>query len=96
MALPSGVTKNATLTSASVGTAVKRARTTKTSWSRSARAGVTTSSSPARVQLAARPSTVTPATLSPAKSRLKRERACVARATMVTLPSMGCAGALVA
>ncbi len=96
IALPSGVMKNATLSSAGVGTAVKRARTTNRSWRWSGRDGVITSSSPAHVQGTARPSTVTSPTLSPAKSRLKRDSACVARATIVTRPSIGCVGALVA
>ena len=46
--------------------------------------GVITSSSPERVKLAPRPSTLTTPTESPAKSRSKRESACVARASIVT------------
>jgi hypothetical protein len=48
---------------------------------------VTTSSSPSRVQLAVRSLTETDPRLSPAKSRLKRESACVERAMIVTVPS---------
>ena len=83
--------------SGTLGTAVKCVtRTRKRSRLRSARRGVMTSSSPSRRHVAGRPSTDTPPTLWPAKSRLKRESACVARATIVTVPSIGCAGALVA
>ena len=52
-----------------------------------ARFGVITSSPPSRVQLAVRPLTETEPTLSPAKSRLKRDSDCVARAKIVTVPS---------
>jgi hypothetical protein len=63
---------------------------------RSERFGVTTSSSPLRLQSAVRWSTETLLTPPPAKSRLKRESGCVARATIVTVPSIACDGALVA
>ena len=55
-----------------------------------------TSSSPERRQAALRPFTATAPIESPAKSRLKRESDCVARASSVTVPSTDCVGALVA
>ena len=58
--------------------------------------GVITSSSPERRQAALRPFTATAPIESPAKSRLKRESDCVARASSVTVPSTDCVGALVA
>jgi hypothetical protein len=63
-----------------------------------ARLGVIDSSSPAFVQvkLAERPFTLTHFTESPAKSRLKRDSACVERATIVTVPLTVWSGAAVA
>jgi len=81
----------------SVGVAVKCAtRTTNFRPFRTERFGVTTSSSPLRLQSAVRWSTETRLTPPPAKSRSKRDSGCVARATIVTVPSIGCDGALVA
>jgi hypothetical protein len=54
------------------------------------------SSSSSRRERAGAPSTVTSETLWPAKSRLNCESACVARAAIVTVPSIACDGALVA
>ena len=54
------------------------------------------SSSSAHVQPARRPLTLTDSTESPAKSRLKRESACVALAYIVTVPLTVCCGAAVA
>ncbi len=59
-----------------------------------ARAGVITSSWPARSKSARCPSTRTEPTESPEKSRSKRESDCVARADIVTLPATSCSGAL--
>ncbi len=79
-----------------VGTATKSETfTTKRRCFASERRGVTTSSPPSRVQLARLPLTETAPRLSPPKSRLKRDRACFARATIVTSPSMLCDGAAV-
>jgi hypothetical protein len=57
---------------------------------------VITSSSSERLNAAGWPSTATAPTPAPAKSRSKRESACVARASIVTVPSIGCVGADVA
>jgi hypothetical protein len=99
-ALPSGVTKNGaprkTAGSGTVGVATKcETFTSKRSPRRIGSAGVMTSSSPSRTHVAAQSSTVTEPTLSPAKSRLNRDSAWVARASMVTVPSMAWAGAAV-
>jgi hypothetical protein len=77
------------------GPEVNSIRATNMRWSRIGRRGVMTSSSPSRVQFACDPSTRTLSTESPAKSRLKRESDCVARASIVTLPSTVCSGVLV-
>jgi hypothetical protein len=53
-------------------------------------------SSSDHVHRAGRPSTRTESTESPAKSRLKRESACVARACIVTVPLTVCTGVAVA
>jgi hypothetical protein len=53
------------------------------------------SSSSAHVQPALRPSTRTDSTESPAKSRLKRDSACIARANIVIRPSTVCCAAAV-
>ena len=72
----------------SVGTATKcETLTTNGKPFASGRLGVITSSSPSRVQFAVRPLTDTEPTLSPPKSRLKRDSDCVARAKIVTVPS---------
>ena len=82
---------------AAVGVATKcETRTMNFSWRPIDRRGVMTSSSPSRRNVAARPSTDTPPTAWPPKSRLKRESDCVARARIVAVPSTDCAGALVA
>jgi hypothetical protein len=60
------------------------------------RAGVMTMSSPTRENAAGRPFTTTLPTPAPLKSRSNRDSACVARATIVTVPSMPWDGALVA
>jgi hypothetical protein len=97
VAEPSGVTKNAVLTSGSVGVAVKcETRTTNRLPFARARLGVITSSSPLRRQAALRPLTDTELIPPPAKSRSKRDNDCVARARIVTVPSIACDGALVA
>ena len=80
-----------------VGTATKwLTRTRNRLPLRSQRFGVITSSSPSRRQPARAPLTATSPTLWPAKSRSKRDSDCVARARIVTVPSIGCDGALVA
>ena len=94
VAEPSAVKKNAAVEKSSgsgtVGTATKcDTRTTKILRRRRARFGVITSSSPSRVQSARRWLTETDPTLAPAKSRLNCDRDCVARATIVTVPSSG-------
>ncbi len=82
---------------AAVGEAAKwLTRTAKRSCLRRGRDGVITSSSPVRVHAARRPSTLTELTPCPAKSRSNLESAWVARAQIVTVPSTGCDGALVA
>ena len=82
---------------AAVGVATKRdTRTTNFSWRSSALRGVITSSSPSRRKAAVRPSTDTAPTLWPPQSRLKRESDCVARAMILTVPSIDCDGADVA
>ena len=97
---PSGEIMNAAVDGSSpgsVGTATKRLTCTrKCSPSRSGLRGVITSSSPSRRNAAAEPSTDTLPTDAPAKSRLKRESDCVARARIVAVPSIDCDGALVA
>ena len=62
---------------------------------RSVRRGVTTSSGSCQLDVAERPSTVTGPTVSPAKSRLKRERFCVARASITATPCTVCSGSAV-
>jgi hypothetical protein len=101
VAEPSGVMKKPVLSSSSgfgtVGVETKSETVTTNGWPlRIGRLGVTTSSSPARVQSATRPFTRTAPTLSPAKSRLKLESDWVARARIRAVPSIGCAGSLVA
>jgi hypothetical protein len=82
---------------AAVGVATKcETRTTNLSRLSIALRGVITSSSPSGRNEAERPSTDTEPTLVPPKSRLKRESDCVARARIVTVPSIDCDGALVA
>jgi hypothetical protein len=99
VAVPSGVVNSAVLVGSSLGSVG-----TATKWETlmtngcpfgSGRFGVITSSPSSRVQLAVRPLTETAPTLSPAKSRLKRESDCVARAKIVTVPSMLWLGSLV-
>ena len=100
VAEPSSWTKSAVEDGSSpgtVGTAREvRHRTTKRRLSRSGRRGVMTSSSPSRAPARRAAVDRDGADERPAKSRLKRESACVARARSVTVPSIGCAGALVA
>ena len=57
--------------------------------------GVMTSSSPSTLKSAERPSTRTLLTASPSKSRLKRDSALVARASMVSAPTTVCERAAV-
>ena len=100
VAEPTECWKNAVVLSSSasgtVGTATKFATVTRngaplaSGWR-----GVITSSSPSRRQVRGRPLTETPPTDWPAKSRSKRESACVARASSVTVPCIGDDGALV-
>ena len=65
---------------------VKATSVTNRRWSRIGRLGVTTSSSPNRTNDARRPSTRTERTDGPAKSRSKRDSACVAVASIRTRP----------
>ena len=68
----------------------------KSEWLRIGREGVMTKSSPLLAKRAARPLTDTPPTPSPLKSRSKRDSDWVARARIVTVPSMPWEGAAVA
>jgi hypothetical protein len=100
VAEPSGVMKKPVEDGSSpgtVGVATKcDTRTTNSPPLRRWRLGVITSSSPSRAKRAAWPLTLTAPTAPPAKSRLNRLRSWVARATIVTVPSSGWDGALVA
>ena len=84
--------------SASVGIRVcerKSTLTTNGSLRRSALRGVIASSPPPKANDARAPLTLTERTASPEKSRLKRDRSCVAPASIVTVPLTCCCGALV-
>lgn len=76
-----------------VGSAVQWTTTVKRLPLSRGRAGVMTSSSPSRVVRASAPSTVTERSVFPAKSRLKRDRAWVARALIVALAGNAVRGA---
>ena len=98
MAVPDGCTNSAVDDGSSFGTVGTATNfdtvTTNSAPFPIALRGVITSSKPSRRHCAGAPLTTTPPTLRPAKSRLKRLSACVARARIVTLPSTGSVNAL--